>query len=180
MRILNPLIIVFGVALSWFCLDVLNKNFFQFLQVNDFLYSIYWLSGIRLIAIILFGWLGALGLFVGYICGGILIRGFSVEAAISLGALSALAPLLAFTLWEKITGLSRDFKGVSIGNLLLLVLLHSSFTAVFRTSYFYFISEPKGLSYVVSVFMANLVGSTLLLYALKLMHSAYKFFVRPT
>lgn len=180
MRILNPLIIVFGIALSWFCLDLLNKNFFQFLQVNDFLYSIYWLSGVRLIAIILFGWLGALGLFIGYICGGILIRGFGVEAAISLGALSALAPLLAFTLWEKITGLSHDFKGVTVRNLLLLVLLHSSFTAVLRTSYFYFISEPKSIDYIVSVFMANLVGSTLLLYTLKCMHSAYKFFAKPS
>lgn len=180
MRILHSLFIILGVALTWFYLDILNKNYFQFLQVNDFLYSIYWLSGIRLLAIILFGWLGALGLFLGYLCGGIFIRGFSVEAALSLGALSALAPLLAYTAWQKLTGLSNDFRGVTLSNLFILVLLHSSFTAIFRTSYFYLVGNEKGMSYVVSIFMANFVGSILFLYALKLMHSAYKSIVRPT
>lgn len=179
LRILHSLFIILGVALAWFYLDILNKNYFQFLQVNDFLYSIYWLSGIRLLAIILFGWLGALGLLIGYFCSSIFFKGFTPEAAFFLGALSALAPLLAYTAWQKLTGLSNDFNGVNLSNLLILVVLHSAFTAIFKTSYFYVTGVDKDASYVISLFMANLVGSVLFLYALKLMHSAYKSITRP-
>lgn len=174
MQIIHSFFVVIGVAITWFYLDILNKNYFQFLQVNDFLYSIYWLSGIRLLAVILFGWLGAIGLFLGYLCGGIVIRGFDPQDAFFLGLLSALAPFLAYTAWQKVTGRSSDFNGVSLKSLLLLVFLHSTLTALFRTSYFYAIGVEKGIGYIGSVFMANLIGSILLLYCLKLIHVAYK------
>jgi len=84
-RLAQQIVIVFGVALTWVCLDLLKHNYFGFLQVNDFQYSIYWLSAIRLLFVILFGWLGALGLFIGYFSGGVFIREFSVETALVLG-----------------------------------------------------------------------------------------------
>jgi hypothetical protein len=135
-RLIQQITIVFGVALAWICLDLIKNNYFGFLQVNDFLYSIYWLSGIRLLVIILFGWLGALGLFIGYFGGGIWIREFSVETALALGLISALTPLIAFTLWKKLTGASKHFKDVKLGVLLLLVLMYSALTAAARGGVF--------------------------------------------
>ena len=131
-RLIQQIAIVFGVALTWVCLDLIKQNYFSFLEVNDFQYSIYWLSAIRLLCVVLFGWLGALGLFIGYFTGGISIREFSVETALALGLISALTPLLAFILWKRLTGLSSNFKQVKLAALLLLVFLHSAFTAAAR------------------------------------------------
>ena len=166
--------IVLGVALAWVCLDLVKNSYFGFLQVNDFLYSIYWLSGIRLLVIILFGWLGALGLFIGYFSGGIWIREFSVETALALGLISALTPLLAFTLWKRLTGLSSNFKKVKFGALLLLVTLHSLFMAAARAIYFYITGIDTSATFFWEDFLANVVGATLFLYLLNLGNWAFK------
>jgi hypothetical protein len=166
--------IIFGVALTWVCLDLLKNNYFDFLQVNDFQYSIYWLSAIRLLFVVLFGWLGALGLFIGYFTGGIFIREFSVETALALGLISALTPLLAFSLWKRLTGLSSNFKNVKLGALLLLVVLHSAFTAAARAIYFYITAIDTNATFFWVDFLANLVGAILFLYLLKLGNWAFK------
>jgi hypothetical protein len=119
--LIQRIAIVFGVFLAWVCLDLIKDRYFDFLQVHEFLYSISVLSGIRLLVIILFGWLGALGLLIGYLFSSIFIREFSVEIALVLGLISALTPLLAFSLWKRLTGHSNNFKHVSYGALILLV-----------------------------------------------------------
>ena len=166
--------IIFGVALTWVCLDLIKVNYFGFLQVNDFLYWIYWLSGLRMLVIILFGWLGALGLFIGYFSGGVLIREFSAETALALGLISALAPLLAFGVWKKLTGHSSNFRQVKLGALLLLVLMHSVFTALARGAYFYITNISTSLTFIWADFLANIVGAILFLYLLKLGNWLFK------
>jgi hypothetical protein len=173
-RLFQQIAIAFGVALTWICLDLIKHNYFEFLQVNDFLYSIYWLSAIRLLFIILFGWLGALGLFIGYSIGGVFIREFSVEVALALGLISALTPLLALSLWKRLTGHAKAFKNVRLGALLLLVLLHSAFTSTARAAYFYITDIERSFSFFWGDFLANFVGAILVLYLLKLGNWAFK------
>ena len=173
-RLIQQIAIVFGVALTWVCLDLIKNNYFEFLQVNNFLYSIYWLSAIRLLFIILFGWLGALGLFIGYFFGGVFIREFSAETAFALGLISALTPLLAFGLWKRLTGLSSNFKLVKLDALLLLVFLHSAFTAATRAVYFYITDIDRSAAFFGVDFLANFVGAILALSLLKIGNWAFK------
>ena len=173
-RLTQQIAIVFAVCLSWVCLDLIKQNYFEFLQVNDFQYSIYWLSAIRILFIILFGWLGALGLFIGYFTGGVFIREFSVEIAIALGLISALTPLLAFSLWKRLTGLSSNFNNVRLGDLLLLVLLHAAFTSAARAVYFYITDIDRSFTFFWADFLANFVGAFLGFYLLKLGNWALK------
>jgi hypothetical protein len=173
-RLNQQIAIVFGVALTWVCLDLLKNNYFGFLQVNDFQYSIYWLSAIRMLYIVFFGWQGALGLFIGYFTGGVYIREFSVETALILGLISAVTPLVAYSLWKRFTGHSKDFKDVSLKALLLLVFLHSAFTAAARATYFYITGIDTSASFFWEDFLANAVGAILFLYLLKLGNWAFK------
>jgi hypothetical protein len=173
-RLTQQIAIVFGVALTWVCLDLIKDNYFDFLQVNDFLYSIYLLSGIRLLVIILFGWLGALGLFIGYFSSGVLIREFAIEVALALGLISALTPLLAFSLWKRLTGLSSNFKNVSLGAIIALVFLYSGLTAAIRGAYLYNSDSTTSLALIWTDFLGNAVGAFLFLYLLKLGNWAFK------
>jgi hypothetical protein len=173
-RLIQQIAIVFGVAFTWVCLDLIKDSYFEFLQINDFLYSIYLLSGIRLIVIILFGWLGALGLFIGYFSSGVLIREFAIEVALALGLISALTPLLAFSLWKRLTGLSSSFKQVKLHALLLLVFLYSGLTAIVRGAYLYNADITASTSLIGADFLGNAVGAILFLYLLKLVNCAFK------
>ncbi len=174
MRLVQQIAIVFGVALTLACLDLIKDNYFEFLQVNDFLYSIYLLSGIRLLVIILFGWLGALGLFIGFFSSGVLIREFAIEVALALGLISALTPLLAFSLWKRLTGHSRNFKQVKLPALVLLVFLYSGLMAIVRGAYLYNTDITKSLAFIWADFLGNVVGAFLFLYLLKLGNWAFK------
>ena len=173
-RLIQQIAIVFGVALTWVCLDLIKDKYFEFLQVNDFLYSIYLLSGIRLLVIILFGWLGALWLLIGYFSSGVLIREFAIEVALALGLISALTPLLAFSLWKRLTGLSSNFKNVSLGAIIALVFLYSGLTATVRGAYLYNSDITTSLSLIGADFLGNAVGAFLFLYLLKLGNWAFK------
>lgn len=164
---LQSALIVIAIAIIWLLLDSLNRKYFGFLQVSDFVYSIYWLSGIRLIAVILFGWLGVLGICLGYILGGINIRGFSYQDAISLGVLSSLAPMIAYIIWQKLTRVGNLFENVSFPQLFCLVLLHSVFTALFRNIYFFAMDKPNGYEQILLTFSANFLGTFILVYLLK-------------
>ena len=173
-RLIQQIAIVFGIALTWLCLDLTKDSYFEFLQVSDFLYSIYLLSGIRLLVIILFGWLGALGLFIGYFTSGVLIRDFAIEVAIALGLISALTPLLAYGAWKRLTGLSNNFKQVKLHTLLLLVFLYSGLTAVVRGAYLYNADITANFSFIWADFLGNVVGAFLFLCLLKLGNWAFK------
>jgi len=125
--------------------------------------------------IILFGWLGALGLFIGHFSSGVLIREFSVETALALGLVSALTPLLAFGLWKKLTGLSSNFKNVSLGAIVALVFLYSGLMAAIRGVYLYIADVTTNLALIWPEFLGNVVGSFLFLCLLKLGNWVFKF-----
>jgi len=173
-RLTQQIAIVCGVALTWVCLDLIKDSYFDYLQVNAFQYSIYLLSGIRLLMVILFGWLGALGLFIGYFSSGIMIREFSIEIALTLGLISALTPLLAFNLWKRLAGFSSNFKYVSVGALIVLVFLYSGLTTVVRGAYFYSTDAAISPTFIWVDFLANAVGAFLFFCLLKLGNWAFK------
>lgn len=173
-RLTQQIAIVFGVALTWVCLDLIKDSYFEFLQVSDFLYSIYLLSGIRLLVIILFGWLGALGLFIGYFISGVFIREFAIAVALTIGLILALIPLLAFNLWKTLAGLSNNFKQVKLHALLLLVFLYSGLTAIIKGAYLYITYLSASLALILVDFLGNAVGAFLFLFLLKLGNWVFK------
>lgn len=174
MKSIQNILTVLFIAIFWVVLDYLNRQYFSFLQVSDFVYSIYWLSGIRLIAVILFGWLGVLGIGIGYMVGGIGIRGFTPQDAVALGILSASAPLIAYRIWQHYTKITNDFKDVGLRQLCALVFLHAALTAIFRNVYFYSAGKPNGLNQILTLFSANIAGTFILLYLFRYLRRFYK------
>jgi len=166
--------IVFWVALTLACLDLIKDSFFELIQVNEFMYSIYLLSGFSLLVIILFGWLGALGLFIGYFSSGVLIREFAVETALALGLISAITPLLAFSLWKRLTAFSNNLKNVSFGSIIALVFFYSGLLAAVRGAYFTTNDITVNAAFILIDFLSKAVGALLFLYLLKLVNWSFK------
>jgi len=164
---MRPIAITLSIASIWVLLDFLNTSFFGFLQVSPFIASIYWLSGVRIVAVILFGWLGVIGLIVGYFIGGVYIRGFNPQDAIILGILSALAPMIAYKTWQKINDIKDDFDGVSFYELISLVLLYSFIVTSFRGSYFFLTGRPSDPYNLALIFSSNVLGAIIMMYLIK-------------
>jgi len=178
-RILTSFFVILCISIAWFVLDYINDVYLGFLQVSQFVSAVYWLSGLRLLVIILFNEVGAIGLFLGYVLSGVLIRDFALQDALILGVLSSLAPVIAYKLWLKITQISSAFENVNFNKLFLLVFLHSAFTAVFRTSYLYLSARASNWQEIVVVFASNVCGALLFLYALKYVNLIYRAIKTP-
>ncbi len=173
-NLLKNLLIIGFIALTWVGLERINSGYFSFLKVSEFAYLIYWLAGLRLVAIILFGWIGFWGIFIGYVIGGIFLRGFSEVDALFLGFLSSIAPMIAYRYWQSAFKKDDDFDDVSFAQLCYIVFLNAYLTALFRNIYFFLIDKPYGIDQIAITFAANVLGSFIFLYILMFCNQIYK------
>jgi hypothetical protein len=162
------------IALIWVIFDSINLHFGTFLYSERYLYAIYWLAGFRILAIILFGYAGFFGVWLGYALGGILLRGFEPIDAISLGLLSSSATLIAYTFWCRWISGNNKLQSVSLLSLFYLIAINAVLTAIFRYSYLYFIKETVALNIMLKTFAANISGAFLFMYTLKFLFIVYK------
>ncbi len=88
---LKNILIVCFIAAIWLALEALDHELLDLPLISESSYFIYWLSGLRLVAVILFGWLGFCGLFLGYAVSSIYIWGGSDSDALILGFLLSIA-----------------------------------------------------------------------------------------
>ncbi|MBU3581199.1 hypothetical protein ICN19_04100 [Polynucleobacter sp. AP-Capit-er-40B-B4] len=166
-NILQKISIVFSIVVLWILCDYLNIYLLKLFQIHDFLYAIYLLAGFRLLAVILFGWVGVLGIFLGYLLSGYFLRGFDIQDAICLGGLSSIAPYIAYQIWKIILKKTNDFLNVNFIDLFYLIMLSSTISAVFRSSYLIGIDKNVDSSILLATFAANVSGSIIFLFGLK-------------
>jgi hypothetical protein len=170
----KDLLLIGFISSFWLALESLNQGLFG-INTDELIYFVYWLSGIRLVAIITFGWVGFWGILIGYFIGEILLRDYSVIDATFLSILTSLAPLLAYRLWQSAAHKEDDFDDVNFIQLCYLVFLYSFLTALFRNVYFYVANTPYGVEQITMAFSANVIGSFLFLYMLMFINRFLKF-----
>ncbi len=154
--------------------DYLNIYFLSLFKVHDFLYAIYLLAGFRLLAVILFGWLGVFGVFLGYLLSGYFLRGFNIQDAICLGGLSSIAPYIAYNIWKKILNKTNDFLNVNFIDLFYLIMLSSILSAAFRSGYLISFDKNISADILLTTFSANVSGSILFLFGLKALFNLFR------
>lgn len=170
------LIAVF-IALFWLVLESINQGFYG-LNTNELIYFVYWLSGLRLVAIITFGWIGFWGILIGYFIGEVFLRGSTLLDASFLSVLSSLAPMIAYRYWLSANKKEDDFDDVDFFQLCYLVFLHSYLTALFRGFYFFISDKPYSIDQLTMSFAANVIGTFIFLYFLMFLNSFIKKFRR--
>ena len=169
----KDLIIVGFISSFWLALEATNQGYFG-LNSDELIYFIYWLSGLRLVAIITFGWIGFWGILIGYFLGELFLRSYSLVDASFLSILSSLAPMIAYKYWLNATNNQDDFDDVNFIQLCYLVFLHSFLTALFRSFYFYLADKPYGVDQLTMAFTANVIGSFVFLYLLMFLNRFLK------
>ncbi len=169
----KDLILVGFIASFWLALESINQGYLG-LNTDELIYFVYWLSGLRLVAIITFGWVGFWGILIGYFIGEIFLRDYSLIDATYLSILSSLAPMIAYRYWLSAYKKQDDFDDVHFTQLCYLVFLHSYLTALFRNVYFYMADKPYGIDQLTMAFAANVVGSFIFLYLLMFLNRFVK------
>jgi len=166
---------VIGVAIVWFLFDYINREYFNFFKISDFIYWLYIPAGYRLIAVMLFGWIGALGVAIAYGIRGYFYRGFPVETALVLALLYGLAPLIAYQIWKKLFNVSTELNELSPMNIFWLSTLSALINGLFRIFYFKYAHLPHGISELCLLFVGNILGTFVILYLVKFLAGYFAF-----
>lgn len=155
-----------GVAIAWYGLFHFNQWLFVSLSVSEQVNWIFLPAAIRMLAVVLFGWAGVLGLFLGSILTNQLFGEASPAAALTVSFLSALGPWLAFRTCTHWLHLPEDLTGLKPRHLLMLSAVGAFFISVPHCIFFYVSGiSPRLFSDLIIMFTGDLIGTLLVLYA---------------
>lgn len=162
-QLLSGVAIVALITAAWLALYYLNYSL-TFISINNYVSWVFLPATIRLVSVLLFGWLGAIGLFLGALITTIPLAD-STSALLLIPAISALGPLL--TVWGslKVLRVERNLHALSGNQLILVALITSFITSLLHSVYFYHTDIP---SHFGSMFIGDFIGSLLLLYLAKI------------
>lgn len=178
LSIFYSLCTIIAVAIIWFLFDYINRQFFDFFKVSDYIYWLYIPAGYRLVAVMVFGWTGALGVAIAYSIRGYLFREFSFEENIILSIMYGLAPLLACQIWKQLFNITGNLLNLTSRNLFWLSALSALLNSVFRIIYFKYANLPHGYPELWMMFVGNLLGTFAILYFIKFSTQIFRTFTK--
>lgn len=161
---------VVGVAVLWVCLYTLNEWAFPFFEKTKAASWIYLPAALRLIAVLLWGLPGALGLWIGAMVTSSMVFGAWTPAVLIAAPMSALAPMLAVTLMREPLALRPDLGGLSVFALAQLAVASATCSALLHSLVFLILGDPKANpADIFTMLIGDLIGTLVVLYALKLL-----------
>jgi hypothetical protein len=159
------ILFVLGIALAWFVLFELNTWLFSRIHLTGFISWIFLPAAIRMFAVMVGGWAGALGLFLGAILTNLSLLKYEPFNILVLAVLSTLGPLVAFNLCTHWLKLPQDLAGLQRSQLLVFAVAGAIFNTIPHNLYFYFTGlSPDAWSGIVPMFIGDLAGTLIVLY----------------
>lgn len=155
-----------GVAIAWYLLYHLNQWMFASFMVSDQVSWIFLPAAIRMLAVVLFGWAGVLGLFLGALFTNQLFGEVPFITAMTMSVLSSLGPWLAYRTCIQWFNLPDDLAGLKPRHLLILSAVGAFFICVPHCIFFYVSGISTSLWHdLIPMFTGDLVGTLVVLYA---------------
>ena len=160
---------VAAAAAVWVWLYRLNQWAFPFFEKSSTASWIFLPAAWRLIAVLVWGWRGALGLWIGTLITSAELFGLWSAASLLAAPMSAVAPLLAVGLMRRPLALRPDLNGFSAADLALLAALNAVCSASLHSIVFVLVGVPRAApSDMFTMMIGDVLGTFLVLYALKL------------
>jgi len=156
---------VLGVAVAWFMLFRFNAWLFSSIQLTGFISWIFLPAAIRMLAVMVGGWAGFLGLFLGAVATNLDQLKYEPFNIVALAGLSALGPIVAVQLCTRWLHLPSDLSGLQRSQLLVFAIAGAVFITFPHNLYFYFTGlSPDVWSGIVPMLVGDIVGTLIVLY----------------
>lgn len=164
-NVLAMIFFVTIVAAIWIALFQLNTWLFSDAKVSGYISWVFLPAAIRMLAVMIGGWAGAFGLFVGALVTNIAFIEYEPLNVVTLAALSSVGPLLAAYLCTRWLRLPKDLSGLHRSQLLVFAVAGAIFNVFPHNMYFYLIGmSSDAWSGVVPMFVGDLLGTLAVLY----------------
>ena len=173
-NLIKPLIIT-GIASTWIALFVLNECIFKFTQISPAINLIFIPAGLRLISVIIFSWVGVIGVFVGGVLIGIHLIELAPMQAITLAGLSALSPFITYSAIARALKLEPSLADMSARDLLIIAISAALLGGTLHSIFFLLNGSANTfIGPFIQIFTGDLLGMLLVLYCAKFGIWAYR------
>lgn len=154
-----------GVAIAWIALFQLNDLLFSDINLSSFISWIFLPAAIRMLAVMINGWAGALGLFFGAILTNLSQLELEPLNVLVLAGLSALGPIAAVHLCKRWFQLPVDLVGLQRSQLFVFAVAGAIFNVIPHNLFFYMTGMSDDVwSGVFPMFVGDLAGTLIVLY----------------
>lgn len=154
-------------AALWVCVYYLNGWLFAALESTRTANWVFLPAAVRLLVVLLFGGWGALGLGVGTLITNAPIFGWMTLPSAAVATLSALAPYLAVQAGRLLLHLPATLHGITGVSILQLGAMSAVCSVILHSVLFYILGSANGINDFVSMFVGDVLGTLLVLYALR-------------
>lgn len=124
-------------------------------------------AGLRLVAVLLFGLYGVIGLFFGAMVTGLPL-GLDTQTTITISLISAVNPYLAINTTKYCLKIDRLMTGLNAKHLLSISFFAALFNGLSHNLYFHTHIHETTLENCITMFAGDFLGSLILLYAFAL------------
>jgi hypothetical protein len=170
------------ISVVWVILYILNDWLFDHVAISLYASWVFLPAALRMLAVMLCGWVGVLGLFVGSVVTGYYTHGMTDPGMlVVLAGLSALTPMMAFLVCTRWFGWRADLRGLNATQLVVLSTLVSLFGATLHNLHLLAIGaiETFGPTFM-TMFVGDMVGTFIVLYGAKFLLGLLPLDKQPT
>jgi len=165
LSIREMILLSMGVTIFWVALYLLNNWLFSEIHLNGFISWVFLPAAIRMLAVMINGWAGVLGLFFGAILTNLSQLEFEPTNVLMLAGLSALGPLAAVQLCTRWLQIPVDLAGLKRSQLLVFAVVGAVFNVFPHNLFFYLTGvSDDAWSGVLPMFVGDLAGTLIVLY----------------
>lgn len=166
-RCVRPLLHIGLAASFWVCAYYLNGWLFAALESTRTANWVFLPAAVRLLAVLLLGGWGALGLAIGTLVTNGPIFGWVTLASVAVATLSALAPYFAVQVGRVLLHLPPTLHGITGVSLLQLGAMSAVSSVILHSGLFYVLGSDSGKGGFVSMLVGDVLGTLLVLYVLR-------------
>lgn len=166
------LLAILSIAVAFYIVRTFNIYSFSSLSLDSLTQWIYLPTGIRLLAVVIFGWLGVIGIVLGWIFCHIFGNEKTLYECIFIGVISGLTALSALRIWQIAFNVDQLLSQFNLRLLISLVMVCSFISALVRFAYIYSTDSSASFLNIFTIgFVGDVLGSFIVLYCIKLMLS---------
>lgn len=167
--VLSSLLVILFVALLWVLLFKINQFFSDWIGFSKYISWIFLPAAIRMLSVLVFEWVGAIGLFLGALFTSDLFTGDSFSTALVVSTLSALGPVFAVAVCTKWLNLPLTLHGIGPRQICLYSLMGAIFNVIPHNLFLYSAGYmPTPFTGILPMFIGDLAGTAIVIYVTSL------------
>lgn len=159
---------IFGIGIIFFLFRALSIQMLESHSYDELTRIVYLPAGIRLLAVAIYGWIGILGITLGWVFCYLYGEERTLLESLNLGLISGATAYASFLVWRWYYKINSALEGLTSKQAISLVLISAVISAFIRYVY---LNDIDPITPFLTVFMigfcGDLLGSFIVLYAMK-------------